>query len=264
MNRAPRLSAAVLTFNERRNIRRCLASLAWADEVVVLDSGSTDGTRELARTMNARVVERPWGGFLAQRRAALEHCTHEWVLFLDADEWIPDDLAREVRATVADPRGHAGFTIRRRNHFLDRWIDHAWAPDRVLRLFRRDAAMLGGNEPHVHVDLTPGRTAGQLEHPMLHDAYESISEMLVKVNSYSTQFADADDTDHLYSPLKMVLSPLTSIFKMLVMKRGFLDGVHGLVIAWATAHYHFLKYAKKWEKLRRRAHVAAEEEHARG
>jgi len=265
----PRVSAAVLTFNERRNIRRCLASLAWADEVVVVDSGSTDGTREIAASLGARVVNRAWCGFLAQRAAAAAECAHDWMLFLDADEWIPDELGREIRAALADPRGHSGFTIRRRNHFLDRWIDHAWAPDRLLRLFRRDAASFAGHEPHVHAQLAPGHTEGQLAHPLLHDAYESIAEMLVKVNAYSTQFADADETDAQYSPAKMLLSPLVSVFKTLLVKRGFLDGVHGLVIAWATAHYHFLKYAKKWEKLRRRAALAEADDlggqkHARG
>ena len=252
---SPRITAAILTFNEQRNIRRCLESLAWADEIVVVDSGSTDGTLELARQLAHKVVERPWSGFQIQRTAALAYCTHDWVLFLDADEWIPEPLAREIKAVVADPRGRSGFTIRRRNRFLERWIDHAWAPDRVLRLFLKQVATFSGHEPHVHADLASGCTAGQLEEPMLHAAYSSVSELLVKVNAYSSQFAEADETDAHYTPMRMFASPLISVFKTLVIKRGFLDGVHGLIIAWATAHYHFLKYAKKWEKLRRRTAV---------
>lgn len=264
MNPPPRISAAVLTFNEQRNIRRCLESLSWADEVIVMDSGSTDGTREIARGLAHRVVDRPWHGFLEQRTAALGECSHAWVLFLDADEWIPAELAGEVRAAVSDRQGHSGFAIRRRNRFLERWIDHAWGPDFVLRLFRKDAVTFAGHEPHVHAQLAADHTQGQLEHPMLHAAYHSVSELLVKVNSYSTQFAEADATDAYYSPARLILSPLVSVFKTLVLKRGFLDGVHGLIIAWATAHYHFLKYAKKWEKLRRRIPAGAEAGHARG
>jgi glycosyltransferase involved in cell wall biosynthesis len=246
---SPRVTAAVLTFNEERNIRRCLESLAWADEVVVVDSGSTDRTLEIARSLAHRVAHRPWSGFRAQRAAALAECTHEWVLFVDADEWIPEPLAREIRATLAAGTPHAGFWIRRRNRFLGRWIDHAWAPDRVLRLFRRDAGSFSGYEPHIHVDLPEGATAGTLAEPFLHHAYSSVSELLAKVNAYSTQFADADETDHLYSPARLILSPLVSVLKTLVLKRGFLDGARGLIIAWASGHYHFLKYAKKWEKL---------------
>lgn len=257
MKEQPRISAAVLTFNEERNIRRCLESLAWADEIVVVDSGSTDRTVELARALAHRVVHRPWSGFRSQRTAALAECAHEWVLFVDADEWIPEPLQHEIRDTLARGTPHAGFWISRRNRFLERWIDHAWAPDRVLRLFRKDCGSFSGFEPHIHVDLAAGLTAGYLERPLLHLAYTSVAELLVKVNAYSSRFADADETDHLYSPARLVLSPLVSVFKTLVIKRGFLDGTHGLIIAWASGHYHFLKYAKKWEKLRARAAATA-------
>ena len=258
----PRISAVVLTLNEQRNVRRCLESLRWADEVVVIDSGSTDGTDEIARTLAHRVLTRPWPGFQKARTAAMAECTGEWVVFLDADEWVTPELAREIRAAVEKPDGHAGFNLRRRNRFLERWIDHAWGPDLLLRVFRRDVVSFSGHEPHVHAELAPGRTAGVLAEPLLHVPFQAVSELLVKVNAYSTQFAQADETDAQYSPAKLVLSPVVAVFKMLVLRRGFLDGVHGLILAWATAHYHFLKYAKKWEKLRQ-PRAVAEAEHAR-
>lgn len=261
---APRLSAAVLTFNEQRNIRRCLESLSFADEVVVVDSGSTDNTVEIARSLAHRVLSRPWPGFKRARTAAVAECSGDWVLFLDADEWVEPELAREIRAAIADPRGHAGFDLRRRNRFLDRWIDHAWGEDRILRVFRKEAVSFGGHEPHVHAELPPNVTRGSLEHQLNHAPFLAVSELLVKANAYSTQFAELDETDAQYSLARLVLSPLVAVFKMLVLRRGFLDGVHGLIIAWATGHYHFLKYAKKWEKLRRVPKPVAEAEHVRG
>lgn len=263
----PRISAAILTFNEQRNIRRCLESLTWADEVVVLDSGSTDGTVEIARALAHRVLSRPWPGFQKQRAAAVAECSGDWVIFVDADEWVPEALAREVRAAVNDPRGHAGFLVSRRNRFLDRWIDHAWGPDHILRVFRREAVSFGGFEPHVHALLAPGLSTGMLSAPLYHAPFQTIDELSVKASAYSRAFAESDETDALYSPLKLVFSPLIAVFKMLVLRRGLQDGVHGLILAWATGHYHFLKYAKKWQKLRRRPDGAAartEAEHVRG
>jgi glycosyltransferase involved in cell wall biosynthesis len=178
----PRLSAAVLTCNEERNIGRCLASLAWADELVVVDSGSTDRTIEIARRAGARVHHRPWSGFLEQRRACLDLCAGEWILFLDADEWVPPELAAEIRQAIGAMGACGAFWIGRRNRFLDRWIDGAWAPDRLVRLFRAGTATLEGHEPHVHVTLPPGVRAGTLAHRIHHAAYDSISEMLAKVN----------------------------------------------------------------------------------
>jgi glycosyltransferase involved in cell wall biosynthesis len=248
----PGVSAAVLTLNEARNIGRCLGSLAWADEIVVIDAGSTDGTVEIARGFTERVIHHPWTGFLEQRRLAFDHCSHDWVLALDADEWIVPELGDEIRRTLESDPASSAFWINRRNWFIDRWIDHAWAPDYVLRLFRKNTVFLEGWEPHIHVALKPGHSAETLSNPLLHQAYFSVSELCVKADRYSTQFAAADATDGHYSPIKMILSPLVSVIKTLVCKRGFLDGAHGLVIALSTAYYHFLKYAKKWEKLRRK------------
>jgi glycosyltransferase involved in cell wall biosynthesis len=253
----PRLSATVLTLNEERNIERCLASLSWADEIVVVDAGSQDRTLELARRYTDRIITHAWSGFLAQRSYAFEHCNGQWILFMDADEWVPAELAEEIRKTIAVEPVESAFWISRKNWFLDRWIHYSWSPDHVLRLFRRDAAELEGYEPHVHLKLKPGHTSGTLGHHFLHDAYQSVSDLLVKVNRYSTLFANSDATDPLYSPWKLFLSPVVSIFKTYVLKQGFRDGVHGLIIASASAHYHFLKYAKKWEKLRRRARKLA-------
>jgi len=246
------VSAAVLTLDEARNIERCLESLSWADEIVVIDAGSADRTVEIARTFTDRVVYHPWVGFLEQRKFAFSHCSCEWILVLDADEWLVPELACEIRQALASEPKASAFWINRRNWFIDRWIDHSWAPDFVLRLFRKDAAFLEGWEPHIHLTLKPGHTAGTLQHSFLHQAYHSVSELCVKADRYSTQFSTEDATDSKYSPFRMVLSPLVSLLKTLVFKRGFLDGTHGLVIAWVTAYYHFLKYAKKWEKLRRK------------
>ena len=247
---APRLSATIITLNEERNLPRCLASVAFADEVVVLDSGSTDRTVEIAKCHGARVLHRRFNGFREQRGASIDACEGDWVLFMDADEWITPALAVEIRHVMSSGGEPSGYYISRRNQFLGKWIDHAWAPDRVLRLFKRGTGTLEGYEPHIHLTLHPGHTAGELVHQIHHASYSTISELIAKVNKYSSDFAAPDATDDRYSPLKMVLSPLVSMFKMLIWKRGLLDGVHGLVIAWATAHYHFLKYAKKWEKLR--------------
>jgi len=248
----PRISATVLTFNEVRHLERCLDSLRFADEILVVDSGSTDGTVELARNWGARVVIRPWNGFLAQREYAFSHVTGDWILFLDADEWLPAESGCEIVSRIRFASDETeGFRINRRNWFLDRWMDHAWGPDYCLRLFRRGRGRLGGHEPHIHVELESADRLKTLKQPLNHEAYSSIRELLDKADRYSSLFAESDATDPHFGYHKLVLSPLVSLFKTYVIKRGFLDGMHGHVVAGAGALYHFLKYAKKWEKLKR-------------
>ncbi|MBI4861246.1 MAG: glycosyltransferase family 2 protein [Candidatus Riflebacteria bacterium] len=255
----PRISATVLTLDEERNIARCLGSLTWADEIVVVDAGSTDRTVQIARQFTERIVHHPWPGFLAQRRFSFDLCREDWIMFLDADEWVPPELGAEIRQAICAGTGQSAFWISRRNWFIDRWMDHVWAPDLLLRVFRKGAASLEGNEPHIHVKLNPGFLAGTLSHQLLHQAYHSIADLCSKAGRYSDQFAESDATDSLYSPAKLVLSPLVSMLKLYIWKRGFLEGAHGLVVAWISAHYHFLKYAKKWEKLRRKGARAVRE-----
>jgi hypothetical protein len=145
-----------------------------------------------------------------------------------------------------------GFILDRKNWFLDQWMDHVWQPDRNIRLFRRELGSFGGHEPHIHVELPEGAQAPALEQPLLHQAFDSVQQLVVKADRYSTMFADADSTDHRFTWFRFFLSPWIAMFKIYILKRGFLDGVHGWIVAGSAGMYHFLKYSKKWQKLRAR------------
>ena len=150
------ISVAIVAMDEEANIGRTLASVRWADEIVLVDSGSTDRTCEIAREHGARVVVEPWRGYVAQKQYAIELCTKDWVLLLDADEEVSPGLAEEIRAAIANPNAASGYKLPRKNLFLGRWIRHGgFYPDPKLRLFRRGQGFVTGHDPHDRCELRP-------------------------------------------------------------------------------------------------------------
>lgn len=180
-----RLTAAIIALDERRDIRAAVASCRFADEVLVVDGGSSDGTQDLARAAGARVVERPFDDFARQRTFALEQATGEWVLFVDADERVTPALAAEIASAIADPKGFAGFAVPRRNMALGRWLDwHFGGEDAPVRLVRRDGARLAPQG--VHEVIEPPGPAGRLAERLVHLTHRSVAEVVDKINRYST------------------------------------------------------------------------------
>jgi glycosyltransferase involved in cell wall biosynthesis len=244
------VSVAIITKDEERNLARCLTSVAWADEIVVLDSGSEDRTREIATRHGARVIAGAWPGYAEQKNRAAEATRHLWVLSLDADEWLPPEAEREIRAALSAPV-HAAFAFRRLTAFSGGFLPRTWAPDRQIRLFRKDAARFGGGHVHESVRVEPPLTVGRLSTPLLHLTQRSVHEQVDRLNRYSTLASRTSfESGRRFSLARMIAGPLAAFFKMYVLKGGALDGVRGLVAAVDHAHYVFLKSAKLWDRTR--------------
>jgi len=238
------LSVVIITKNEAAHIVDCLDSVAFADEIIVLDSGSTDATRELARALGARVeVNAEWPGFGLQKNRALDLATGDWVLSLDADERVPPELAEEIQRVLADPAAD-GYRVARLSNFCGRWMRHSgWWPDHVLRLFRRESGRFSDDVVHEHVELD-GRVATLRGH-LLHYPYASLELFIDKINRYST---DAALKAHARGRRTTVLGPFGHGFwtfvRHYVLRRGFLDGWQGLILAGMAATGSFYRYAK--------------------
>jgi glycosyltransferase involved in cell wall biosynthesis len=236
------ISTIVITLNEERNLPRCLASVRpFSREIVVVDSGSTDGTLAAASAAGARVIPQVWLGYGKQKQFALEQARSPWVFSIDADEEVSPELARAIAQSdfSAD-----GYMVGRRVWYLGRWIDHgAWNPDWVMRLFRKDRARFTPERVHERVQVS-GRAA-RLHGALYHYSYRDVAHHLAKINEMSSlAAAQMAERGRHASWMKLALSPGWEFFRSYVLKGGFQDGAPGLVVAKLHAYYHFLKYAK--------------------
>jgi glycosyltransferase involved in cell wall biosynthesis len=240
----PTLSVIIITFNESRHIGPCLDSVAFADERIVVDSGSTDDTCAIARARGAQVhITADWPGFGAQKNRALDLASGDWVLSLDADERVPADLAGEIRAALAAP-GFAAYCMPRLSEVMGRPMRHGgWWPDHVLRLFRRGSARFSNDVVHERVEAEgePGVLSGHL----LHYAYDSIEAMLAKMDRYSTDGAlMLHRRGKRTTALGALGHGLWTFIRMYFLRRGFLDGWQGLVVASTGAGGSYFRYLK--------------------
>ena len=237
------LSVAIITRNAASQLERCLASVAFAEEVVVVDSGSTDGTVELAARRGARVVRKDWLGFGAQKQFAVDAASHDWVLCLDADECLSTELREAIIAELKAPRGFV-YAVPRRNRFLGRWLKHGEGyPDWNVRLFHRGHARWG-NEP-VHEKIATRSPVLRLRGDLLHDSAETLEKYLDKQNRYTSLQAESlRAAGRRANAWQLVLSPLLRFVKFYLWRLGFLDGVPGLVHIAIGCMNSFNKYAK--------------------
>ena len=246
------LSVVIITLNEEANLARTLASVGWADEIVVVDSGSTDRTREVAESFHARFFTEPWKGFAAQKNSALAKATGDWVLSLDADEEVEPALADEIRDVLAAQPSVAGFRIPRKNFFLGRWIKHGgFYPDPKSRLFRRGAGQF--EERLVHEDIKLDGATARLQHHLLHHAYPTLDSYIEHMNRYSTLGAEmaAAKGPRGFNLINIALRPKLTFLYNYVLRLGFLDGREGLLLHAYHATYVSWKYAKAWELSRK-------------
>lgn len=243
-----KLSVVIITYNEERNIGRCIDSvLGVADEVVVLDSLSTDRTAVIARERGASVYEQPFAGYIEQKNKALELASFPLVLSLDADEAIDERLAASIRAVKNGVAMVAGYTMNRCTHYCGRFIRHgSWYPDRKLRLFDKNQARWTGVKIHEHVEfLDAGSHAAHLRGDILHYSYDALEEHITQNNRFSTLSAEAYRAEGKRSGWgKMLLNPTWAFFQGYILRAGFLDGFQGLVVAGNVAHLTFMKYYK--------------------
>ena len=249
------LSVVLITKNEAANLPRTLASVAWAQEIVVLDSGSTDTTLEIARAAGARVFTEPWRGFGAQKNAAIAHATGDWILSLDADEEVSPALAHEIQALLRNEPPHAAYRIPRLNHFLGQPLRHGgYWPDPKLRLFRRGAARF--EERPVHESMQAQVPVGQLSGHLVHRCYPTMAEYIEHMNRYSSAGAQmlvaSGRAGRTWSWLvwNAVLNPAATFLYNYIFRLGFLDGRAGLLQHLNHSVYIHWKYAKAWEQAR--------------
>jgi glycosyltransferase involved in cell wall biosynthesis len=253
------LSVILLVRDERDRLPEALESVRWADEIVVADTGSIDGTPELARQAGARVVSLPWEGFVASRNRALAEARHDWVLFLDADERVPPELREEIRLVLeADDPAFAGWKMPRLSHFLGRPVHHGtWYPDVKLRLGRRSRGFRahGGR---VHEVLVVDGLVGRLTHDLVHHPYRDISDALRKASSYARLGADDRyERGARGGVASLVLRPVFEFFRCYVLKAGVLDGAVGASVAFLHASSYFLRAAYLLEIEQRRVLIQA-------
>jgi glycosyltransferase involved in cell wall biosynthesis len=247
-----RLSVITLTLNEEHNIRDCLESVRWADEIVVIDAGSTDRTLDIAREFTPHVFVFPWKGYGAARNTAIARTTGEWILWLDADERVTPELAAEIQGIVGSDRIDAeGYAVARRAYFCGKWIRHCgWYPSRVVRLFHRGSAHF--SETRVHEQLVIEGRVEDSRHDLLHFTDPDLKHYFEKFNGYTSLAAeDLQGAGRKFRISDLIVKPMFTLVKMYLLRLGFLDGMHGLVLSIASAAYVFAKYAKLWELSRR-------------
>jgi len=244
-----KISATIVTLNEERNIARAIESLTCVDEVLVVDSGSTDKTREIAERLGARVVEEPWRGYTGQKNYAAGCAAYDWIFSIDADESVTPDLSAEILAVKNDGPRFEGYSFPRLAFYLGRWIRHSdWYPDRKLRLYDRRKAEFAGD--FVHESVRVNGSTGELRGDLLHFTCSSLSEHLRTLDRYTTLAAKEVAARSKPVPLpKLAFDPAWTFIRTYILQRGFLDGPQGLAIAWMATLYTFLKYAKARQDL---------------
>lgn len=238
------LSVIIIAHNERDNIRECLASVAFADECIVLDGGSTDGTVDIAQSMNARVFQSTdWQGFGHQKNMALSYAQSEWVLSLDADERISPELAFEIQAAIDGAQADV-FEIPRQTNFCGTWIHHCgWTPDRVARLFRRGQVAFTTDKVHERLSGPGMKHLGRLNHVMLHFSYPTPAHYWRKLHTYSQAWAEQKFAQGQNTSIwRAFLSGMAAFIKSYFLRLGFLDGAMGLVVCNMQAQAAFGKY----------------------
>lgn len=240
-----RVSVCIICFNEERNLRRCLESVSWVDEIVVVDSMSQDRTPEIAKAYTRRVYERRWTGYRDQKNFALSKAEGDWVLSLDADEEISEDLRKEIQQEISRPNPKAGFRIPRRTYYQGRWIKHSgFYPDKQLRLFQRGkGSWVGGR---VHEGLKVLGDVGDLKKDLLHYPYQgTISGQMQALDKYAGLYAeDMHEEGKRYHLHLLVIRPFFKFLEIYLLKLGFLDGVPGFIIAMTSSYGMFVRYVK--------------------
>ena len=243
----PKLSVTVITMNEAADIGAALASASWADELIVVDSGSTDDTVAIARRHTDRVVVREWPGYPAQKNYAASLASHDWILSLDADERVTPALADEIRRVLQQEPAQQGFHIPRVTWHLDRWIRTTdWYPDPQLRLYDRRCAEWAGR--YVHESLIVKGAVGRLRAELQHYAYRNIADHLETIDRYTTFAArQMYEQNRRAGWLQIAGHPPLAFLRNYLLKGGIKDGVPGLIISAMNAYYVGLKFAKLWE-----------------
>jgi glycosyltransferase involved in cell wall biosynthesis len=255
-----KISVALITLNEEANLPYTLESVqplvrGGQGEIIVVDSGSSDRTLEIARSHGAKIFSEPWKGFAAQKNSAMEKAAGDWVLQLDADEALEEELADEINRELAQNGELVGYWIPRKNFFLGRWIKHGgFYPDPKLRLIRRGSGKF--EEYGAHPTIKVNAPTGRLKHALIHNAYPTLRGYIDHMNSYSSSGAEVAATKghHRFNLLNIVVRPKLTFLYNYIFRLGFLDGREGFLLHLYHAVYVSWKYAKVWELARKNKH----------
>ena len=241
------VTATVITFNEAANIQAALESLSWADEIIVVDSESTDDTVAIARKFTDKVLARPWPGYIAQKNFAAEQASHDWVFSLDADERVTPALADEIRQRLSTTSSVSGYRVPRVTFHLGRWMRSTdWYPDYQLRLYDRRRARWAGK--YVHESVKADGEVEDLRGELQHYAYRDLSHHFQTMDRYTTLAArQMFEEGRRAGIFDLVVHPPAAFLRNYVLRRGFTDGVPGLIVSAMNARYVGLKFAKLWE-----------------
>ena len=243
----PPVSVTIITLNEVDHIAAAIDSAAWADEILVVDCGSTDGTLDIARSKGVAVMSRDWSGYVDQKNYAAERASHDWIFSLDADERIPPALAAELRELLASEPTRRAYRGPRVTFHLGRWIRTTdFYPDYQTRLYDRRAARWRGK--YVHESVAADGPVGRLRHDLEHYSFHDLRDHLTRVNQYTTLAArQMHESGQRAGPVDLMLHPPAAFLRNYVLRRGILDGTVGLTISLINAYSVFLKFAKLWE-----------------
>ena len=244
------ISVTIIAHNEAERIDACIDSVSWADEIIVVDAGSTDGTQEICRKRSALLIEHPWEGYAAQKNFAISKASHSWILSLDADECVSPELAEEILSVLSDDAPAEGYRLPRKNIFFGRWLRHGdlW-PDHQIRLFRSDAGAF--NEKSVHESVVVEGRVGVFSSPLEHYSYDSLFDFFQRQVKYARLSAEDLFSGGVQPGIAdFVIRPLWRFFKSYVLKMGLRDGVNGLWVSAGSAYYVFMRAAFLWELCR--------------
>jgi len=239
-----KISVTVITLNEEEKIERCLKNLQWADEIVIMDSFSSDRTVEICRKYTEKVFQEKWRGYGKQKNLCASRTSHRWVLNIDADEVVSPECARAIQRELKSEPRHPLYQFPRKNFFGNRWVRFGgWYPDKISRLY--DKTKVSFKEARVHEKLFPDDDSGLIDGPLLHYSYDGLADYMDRLNRYSTLFAEEKGQfgwtaswTHLY------LRPPLAFFKNFIVRQGFREGFLGMFLALSAAFYTYLKYAK--------------------
>jgi hypothetical protein len=237
------ISALVITFNEEKNIRRCINSIKpVADEIIVVDSFSKDHTRHICEEEGVKFIEHAFEGHIQQKNFAVTMASNDFVLSLDADEFLSEELANSIKI-VKNSGTHEAYSMNRLNGIAGRWIRSTdWYPDRKLRLWNKNIGKWGGYNPHDTVIVNPGTEVRHLAGNLMHDSYQNYQEMKLKALQYATIFAHANQNKKSSSTFKAIFKSIYTFIRNYFLKYGFINGVDGLVISYTNAYYTYHKY----------------------
>jgi glycosyltransferase involved in cell wall biosynthesis len=242
-----KISATIITFNEENNIKRCIKSLDFCDEIIVVDSLSNDNTCAIAKELGVKVINQKFLGHIAQKQLAVDNCNNDWILSLDADEEVSKELKESILTLVTSDLVNDAYSMNRVSFHLGRWIRYGgWYPDKKVRLFNKLKASWGGYNPHDKVIVNG--SVGHLKGDLLHYVFDDLRHNIDTNNSYSSIMAnDLNKNGKKFSYIKLFLKPVGKFLEVYIYKKGFLDGMAGFIIAVGASYSMFLKFAKLWE-----------------